>query len=404
MKSLMKPKLLLAIPQMPQDPASGAARTAQTACEMAAAAGWEVRAIGPTATERGTSADALSWLRSLGLEIQVAPASGKHGRRFLFSQRGISHTLLDTGDCSSRDWEPLHGEAFDHLFYSEIAVFRPDVVLSYGGYTAHMRRLRHARSAGSRIAFCVFNMAYLIPGFFTGMDAVLTPGEWLAKRYQDAIGLRSTPLPTPVEFSDVLATEREPVFLTMVNPSVEKGLFFFARLAEEIGRLHPGIPMLTIEARGTAGMLCEAGRLGGFDLRRHENLMFAPSTPNPRDFFQPTRLLLVPSVCEEASGRVVAEALVNGVPPLVSDRGGLAESCNGAGFVLPLPADLTQETRVPVGAEAVRAWIDVIVRLFEDEAFFAAEAAKAREAAAMYDREALAPRYVRFFESVLARG
>lgn len=55
----MKKRLLLALPQMPQDPASGAARTAQTACEMAAAAGWEVRAIGTTATERGMSAEAL---------------------------------------------------------------------------------------------------------------------------------------------------------------------------------------------------------------------------------------------------------------------------------------------------------------------------------------------------------
>src|SRR3984885_15932856 len=89
-----------------------------------------------------------------------------------------------------------------------------------------------------------------------------------------------------------------------------------------------------------------------FDLRRHEGIMIAGAVPKPRDIFTNTRVLLVPSVWEEPSGRVVAEALVNGVPPLVSDRGGLAESCNGAGFVLPLPPELTTATRRPVAAEA----------------------------------------------------
>jgi hypothetical protein len=41
----MKPRILMALPQMPQHPASGAARTAQTALEMAADAGFEVRAL-----------------------------------------------------------------------------------------------------------------------------------------------------------------------------------------------------------------------------------------------------------------------------------------------------------------------------------------------------------------------
>ena len=42
----------------------------------------------------------------------------------------------------------------------------------------------------------------------------------------------------------------------------------------------------------------------------------------------------------------------------MSDRGGLA-SCNGGGFVLPLPADLTVHSRIRwVGA--VEPWMEVI--------------------------------------------
>ena len=51
--------------------------------------------------------------------------------------------------------------------------------------------------------------------------------------------------------------------------------------------------------------------------------MAAPATPAPADYFALTRLLLVPSVWAEPFGRVAAEAMINAIPPLVSDRGSL---------------------------------------------------------------------------------
>jgi glycosyltransferase involved in cell wall biosynthesis len=398
----MKPRILMALPQMPQDPASGAARTAQTAVEMALDGGFEVRALGTTATERGSKADPLTYLQSIGLDVQVTLPTNKNRREFRFLQRGIHYTLLDTGRQGVIQWEASHGRQFDLLFDAELEAFEPDIVFTYGGMPGDVRRHRRARLKGSRIAFCVFNMAYLQRKFFEPIDAVLTPSEFLADRYRQEIGMTSTPLPTPLDLDDVLATERDPIFITMVNPSVEKGLFFFVRLAEELGKLYPEIALLAIESRGTAGMVVQAGMLGGFDLRRHEGIMIAGAVPKPRDIFTNTRALLVPSVWEEPSGRVVAEALVNEVPPLVSDRGGLAESCNGAGFVLPLPANLTEKTRRPVSAEAVHPWIDPIVKLAFDEPFYQNAVERTRQAARMYAREVLAPQYVDFFVRTLS--
>ena len=391
----------MALPQMPQDPSSGAARTAQTAVEMALEGGFEVRALGTTATERGSKTDPLTYLQSVGLDVQVTPPSNKNRREFRFTQRGIPYTLLDTGRQGVINWEASHGRQYDLLFDAELEAFAPDIVFSYGGLPGDVRRHRRAHLKGARIAFCVFNMGYLQEGFFGHIDAVLTPSEFLAERYREQIGMKSTPLPTPLDLEDVLATERDPIFMTMVNPSIEKGLFFFVRLAEEIGKRYPEIALLAIESRGTAGMVLQAGLAGGFDLRRHEGVMIAGAVPKPRDIFTNTRALLVPSVWEEPSGRVVAEALVNGVPPLVSDRGGLAESCNGAGFVLPLPADLTVKTRRPVPASAVEPWIEPIAKLAFDDEFYNDAVEKTRRAARMYAREELAPRYVDFFIKTL---
>jgi glycosyltransferase involved in cell wall biosynthesis len=225
----------------------------------------------------------------------------------------------------------------------------------------------------------------------------------MAKRYRDVLGIESTPLPTPIDFDDVLAPGRDPIFVTMVNPSVEKGLYFFVRLAEELGRAQPKIAVLAIESRGTAGAVVRAGLDGGFDLRRHESIMISLAVPSPCDIFANTRILLVPSVWEEPSGRVAAEALVNGVPPLVSNRGGLEESCNGAGLVLPLPDGLTVHSRKPVSAEAAAPWVDAIVSLCFDEERYQRESARAREAAAMYSRANLTPRYAEFFRQALTR-
>jgi hypothetical protein len=113
------------------------------------------------------------------------------------------------------------------------------------------------------------------------VDAVITPSEFLAKKYRAAIGLESTPLPDRRR----VATERDPIFVTMLNPSIEKGLFSFARLAEELGGREPKIALRAIESHGTAGMVAGAG---GFDLRRHENIMIGQAVPRSRDIYANT--------------------------------------------------------------------------------------------------------------------
>jgi glycosyltransferase involved in cell wall biosynthesis len=70
----------------------------------------------------------------------------------------------------------------------------------------------------------------------------------------------------------------------------------------------------------------------------------------PFHIYRNSRLLLVPSVAPEASARVVAEALINGIPVLASERGGLPENCAGGGLTFRLPSSLTEQSLRPVRA------------------------------------------------------
>ena len=124
----------------------------------------------------------------------------------------------------------------------------------------------------------------------------------------------------------------------------------FARLADMLGSRRPDIPILVVQSAAGAGGL---NAIHGLDFGRYPHIMAAPATPRPADFFALTRILLVPSVFREPFGRVAAEALINGIPPLVSDRGALPETVGDAGRVLPLPAWMTESTtELPTVEEA----------------------------------------------------
>ena len=183
---------------------------------------------------------------------------------------------------------------------------------------------------------------------------------------------------------DAIAAERQPIFVTMIDPSPEKGLMVFARIAEEVSRRRPQAALPVIESRGSAGRLAGAALADGFDLRRHENILVSSAVPPPKD------------IC--AGTRVAAEALVNGIPPIVGDRGGLAEIANGGGLVAPIPPEFTPKTAAPVVAEIVEPWVDPILKSTADDGFRRAASRRALEAGRIYHRETLAPRYLEFFE------
>ncbi|MGD0299170.1 MAG: glycosyltransferase [Bryobacteraceae bacterium] len=397
------PRLLLVLPQLPQDPASGAARSTRTICEMLAAGGFDVHAVATTATELSHQTSTVPFLATMGIAAEVRRGNkGRPRPEITFHHREVSYRLLDVGPRDMHSWQKLDGRQFDLIFDDELHSFRPDILLCYGGLSGDIARYKRAGRQGAKIVLALHNEGYLASAdFFRNIDAVLTPSQYLTKVYRTALGIDSTPLPIPMDLEDVVARSRDPIFTTMINPSPEKGLMFVARLAEEISLQRPDLAILFIESRGSAGRLVQAGMAAGFDVRRHQNLMLSPPLSQPKEIYAATRVLLAPSLWNEPAGRVVAEALLNGIPPLVSQRGGLPEICQGAGFCLPIPPGITPKASRPVEPELVQPWIDLIARLEDDEEFYQHHSALARQASQIYHPAQLTPRYFDFFRSVL---
>jgi hypothetical protein len=104
-------RILLVLPQMPQDPASGAARSVRTICEMLAGAGFHVQALGTTASERGGQSHPVEYLRASGLHVTVIPGHTEARSRpeLRFRHRAIDYHLLHVGNRPILGWEAVCG-------------------------------------------------------------------------------------------------------------------------------------------------------------------------------------------------------------------------------------------------------------------------------------------------------
>lgn len=121
--------------------------------------------------------------------------------------------------------------------------------------------------------------------------------------------------------------------VTFVNPTPPKGVELFFAIAEAA----PELRYLVVESWdvtwGQRQILFErAARIGNIDWRfRVEDM---------RPVWAETRVLLAPSVWEEAWARVVGEAQASGIPALASTRGGLPESVGPGGILRDIDAPI----------------------------------------------------------------
>ena len=179
-----------------------------------------------------------------------------------------------------------------------------------------------------------------------------------------------------------------------------KGVAVFARIAIELNRRRPDIPLLVVEGRGTSDALARLP----VDLSGLTNLHRMANTPDPRDFYRVSRAVLVPSLWRESLGRVPMEAMANGIPVLASDRGALPETLGNAGFVFRIPERYTAHSLDVPTAREVAPWVAVLEKLWDDPEFEARHRALAGSEAQRWQSIIIARRFEDFFQHITAPG
>jgi glycosyltransferase involved in cell wall biosynthesis len=187
--------------------------------------------------------------------------------------------------------------------------------------------------------------------------------------------------------------------VTFVNPVPAKGLYVFARIAEQIARRRPDIPMLVVEGRGRASWLEQVP----IDLSWATNLYAMENTHAARDFYAVTKILLVPSLWNESFGLVAAEAMINGIPVLASNRGALPDVVGDAGFLFEVPSKYTPDACLVPSAEEVEPWVTKIMQLWDDPISFDDAKNRAVHRAQSWHSYRLGSEYETFFAQTALR-
>jgi glycosyltransferase involved in cell wall biosynthesis len=158
--------------------------------------------------------------------------------------------------------------------------------------------------------------------------------QFTASRFAKEFGIEPRVIPPFVNLERYrVATSRQKVVFIGLVP--KKGVELAFRLAGS----RPDVPFEFVESwplgrRDFREFKRRGAALGNVTVRR--------SVADIRAVYGLAKLLLVPSVCEEAWGRVSTEAQCSGVPVLASDRGGLPESVGPGGLLIDIEAPLAE--------------------------------------------------------------
>lgn len=401
--AVARPRVLFASYHCHYDPASGAALCTRDLFDLLTARGWACAVVtGPQLDDPAAA--------PIGAVLGAGPGADRVAGRcgdltftvFDAAPDGYPVTVFAPDPPAvHRAPGPAETAAFHDVVAKVAADFKPDVVLTYGGDPASRAALVAARAAGAAAVFWLHNRAYTDAAMFRAFDAVVVPSADARDDYRDRLGLNSVVLPGPWAWDRFRCDPAGAPHVTFVNPEPAKGVFWFARLADVLGRARPDIPFLVVEGRGRAGWLDRSG----VDLRGVVSVRTMPNTPDPRRFYRMSKVVLMPSLWLEGLPRVAVEAMANGIPVVGSGRGGLAEVLAAGGVRADIPAAFTADTRVPPPAEAVGEWAAAVVRLWDDPAAYARASAAARAAAVkQWHPDVVLPEWEAFLVDIAARA
>ena len=391
-------KLLFASAHSLVDFSNGAAVATLDVLQGLAATGFECQAFGTPRLDLPTEVCFEQIIGDLREPYQVRPsACGSHRAQVLYTRRRqvpITVIRLESTRQVPQRLEEIHTVLV--FFGKFLDIYRPDVMLTYGGDPLTLGMIALAKRRGIPVVFAIHNFEY--PGLqtFAQVDSCIVPSQFARRYYGEKVGLACQVLPNPVDWDRVRVEDRDPRFVTFINPSLQKGAYPFVRIAHELGRRRPEIPLLVVESRGNRENLAACG----LDPSACGNIQFMANTTDPRRFWGVTRIALLPSLCWENQPLVAVEAMINGIPVVGSDRGGTPETLGDAGFLLPLPERLTPQTTILPTAEEVEPWVETIIRLWDDRALYEEQSLKARDEALRWHPDRLRPLYAEFFGNV----
>lgn len=359
-----KPRILWANPFCLMDTSSGASMTVRQMLLQLVARGYEVQVLGATVFDNP---------KGMGRLKEQFPDLSEHLHQLIKAEDGALTHQLVVSYSHNRNHFTSHEEGLWHSQYLYMLdSFKPDVVWYFGGQTLEMLIANEARDRGIPVAFYLANGHYKAPHWCRDVDLILSDSQATADMYRKSVGYASKPVGKFIAPENFVADHHERKRLLFVNPSWQKGASIFVQLAEKLESERPDIELEVVEARADwSAVLRETTRQMGQQRSALSNIVVTPNTSDMRQPYSRARVVIAPSLWWESSGRMLAEAMLNGIPALITNRGGMPEMIGNAGIAFDFPEACYKEPYQHLLSEKeLQPLIDAVISFFDDEALY----------------------------------
>lgn len=382
-----KKKLLFVCYDNYADPSNGASISSREMLLGLSERDWSVHTFCADKLDFKGSTNVFQCLANRGMEF-LSRGQNRSGERFTVENFRDNRILSTLYLPENNAYPPTKnvGKIFLRLLQETIRSYKPDVVLTYGGDWLGMSTIRLAQLEGSKVCINIRNCAYNDRHYCNAADLMLVPSEFAVDFYRKKLDVTSIAVPSLLA-QDAGTWSPEPSkrkYLTFINPDPDKGVFWFAAIAKMLGIIRPSIPILIVQGRSRWEWVTNLS----FMFDGHHNIFGMENTPNPMDFYELSKIVLVPSLWNETFGRVAAEPMMNGIPVIASNRGSLPEIVGDAGILLDIPLKFQPNTTLIPDPNEVKPWVEAIIKIWDDRQYYDRLSEKCRERSKrwLYDR------------------
>src|SRR5262245_56505198 len=199
-------RFLLANNHCISDPTAGVTHSLRTIVEWLADAGHACHVLTTARFEAKVGFTIEQHLEQRGVAVPRPAGRSKRGRPVVhYTVRGGPVTRLVTRQNAEARPNREEGEQYLREFDRLLAEFAPDVLIACNGHPMIFAAMESARERGIATAFAVRGFGYYEPQYFEHVDYAFTCSQFLTDVYSEKVGLTSTPLEPPIDWSATVA-------------------------------------------------------------------------------------------------------------------------------------------------------------------------------------------------------
>ena len=215
--SFIPVRFLLANNHCISDPTAGVTHSPRTIMRWLAEAGHACHILTTGRFESPVAFTIEEHLSQLGVPL---PA----GRPVVhYTVGGVPVTLLLTRHNDEPRLDGAEATQYQELLEQLLDEVAPDQLIACDGHPMIQRALARARERGVTTVFTIRSFGYYERRYFEHVDHVFTCSQYLTDVYREKVGLLSTPIEPPIQWSHVIAPTESRAFVTFVHPHRTRG-------------------------------------------------------------------------------------------------------------------------------------------------------------------------------------